>query len=1134
MSETKEPEKPTQEEETSKSEDSNVLSTLDHIRLKVSTVQSDAFAALGGAIARDPLPFIAVPWLLMIAFAWGIYNVHIEVNPVKLWVQEGSRLEGEDDFYTSIFGDLTRSIGIQTVPKDHLDAQYQDGNMMTTAHMAENYDIDGAILDMRPSRNPFLEILGGCAGLNQSTCDDTTKPLCGWDLETGVCMYQDQMGIMPSNQQKSAYTFNYLGVDWGWRELCVEVKAPVDPKNGVQTSRLSAARAPCSKLQTPMDCFAEHPRSQQTGVLALLGWARNHPVSYTDQAAYNATLTAPCAVWQGTYNSKGYTIGGPRYGTDGLINHVSSYKMLYPVNTADDFADHYNNYIMKHETSAQFYRQFGFPETITEEQAFDIIEGWESGFDQLMPTVNNKMHLSEISWLSQWHVLDIVKDASVKNQTYVIIGLVLLLVVVWGFLFRLDFVSSRLLLGLYGVMTVAMAIIGTLGFTALCEVDFNILTLQVLPYVGMGLGIDDMFVLLHYFDEDTSVSVTHRMKQCFAHAGPSVCATTTINAFVFFLGASIPVKAVIDFAIQSGVNVVFNFVMVLFAFGGMLAIDARRVRNGRYDVVPCMVREHAGEPKKTHLSKVATELLMKPVVTKFSGQAIGLAITLGVFGVGVYGAHKITLGLPLREFIENDSQHKTYLDIRHDYYTTQINYIVGRGGDWHTRENQIKLNTVINKDLANKVNAFGINGTLDYAEPTFLIQGAAWTQVFRAYALQYPGAQDPNNSCECYPAYLSNPTVPPFPWYSPLFFRNFPVDCTINPDMYYDLLALLLGEKTCLENGTVPAINFKDPKYFPTCPNGVGSPPHNIQPITCQQVESSVATFGDIFKALGTSAFAKVSYGYGAIASYGDQVQLTMEAQNTNPRIRGWNLPVANSPIEQADVENTLKAMAETRDLLDKTGLPIFAWGQSYLYAEQYRFTRENLRTMLIIAVCGSFILTAVLMASASLALIQTIVIGMSVTTIVGCVRMLDLELNGVSMLSLAFGVGINVELCVHICRAFLVTRPTDPLMRRGDQQRERIMYALSEMSIPVFDGAFTSFMAVIVLSFNETPFFKKYFFYLYSVMIAVSLFYAFVPLPILLCLFGPSPLPAAATHDLPSTEPTHEEDEALEKKEVN
>ena len=36
------------------------------------------------------------------------------------------------------------------------------------------------------------------------------------------------------------------------------------------------------------------------------------------------------------------------------------------------------------------------------------------------------------------------------------------------------------------------------GISALCGIEFNGLTLQVLPYVTMGLGIDDMFVLLHY------------------------------------------------------------------------------------------------------------------------------------------------------------------------------------------------------------------------------------------------------------------------------------------------------------------------------------------------------------------------------------------------------------------------------------------------------------------------------------------------------------------------------------------------------------------------------------------------------------------------------------------------------------
>eukprot|EP01059_Diplonema_ambulator_P001096 TRINITY_DN1085_c0_g1_i1.p1 TRINITY_DN1085_c0_g1~~TRINITY_DN1085_c0_g1_i1.p1 ORF type:complete len:1168 (+),score=412.75 TRINITY_DN1085_c0_g1_i1:73-3504(+) len=1083
----------------------------DETRLAVARTQADGFAKLGGLIARDPMPFVIVPWLAMFAFTWGLYNANIVVDPVDLWVQKGSRLEGEKDFYTTQFGDLTRVLGIQTRPKQNIDPQYADGNMMTSKHMAENYEIDGSILDMRPSKNPFWEMIGGCTGLSQTACSLTTNALCGWDSDTSSCIYQDKMGIMPSNQQKKAYTFNYLGVDWGWRELCVEVKAPTDPNNGVQTSMLYNVRAPCSKLMTPMDCFTEHPRSQQYGVLDLLNWNTNHPVSYTSQELYNKTLASPCAVWQGTYNSKGYTIGGATVDDNGYYSAVGSYKFLYPLNTNDDFADKYNNYIMKHPKSSIFYRQLGFPESITEEQAQDIIDGWESGVSDHLRTVNNQMYLSELTWITEWNVLDIIKSASVQNQVYVIIGLVLLLVIVWMFLFRVDFVSSRLLLGLYGVLAIAMAIAGTLGFAALADVDFNILTLQVLPYVGMGLGVDDMFVLLHYFEENCHVSVTHRMRMCYAHAGPSITATSAINAFVFFLGSAIPVKAVMDFAIQSGMNVIFNYFMVLFAFGGMLAVDARRVRNGGYDVVPCIVRDYPGQPKATHITKVATEIAMKPIVTTGRGQAIGLLMAFGVFGVGIYGAVDITLGLSVEEFIRDSSEpFHTYMQVRKNYYQTEINYVVGKNGQWNLRDNQIKLNRLVNQQLSDKVNAFGINGSLSYSEATFLPQGAAWSQVFRSYALQYPGAQDPNNSCECYP-----PT--PY-WYSPYYFRHFPIECTIKEDMYYDLLALFMGKKTCLEDGTVGAVNFKDSKYYPTCP---GTAPHTIASITCQEVESSAgdSKYGDVFLPQGST---KLTYGYGIMSSYNDQVNF-MTDENGEMTIEAWAIPVANRPIIETDVEQTLDMMKETRSLLDNSSLPLFAFGQSYLFAEQYRFVKENLRTLLTVAVCGSMVLTAFLMASATLAIIQTIVIGMSVTTLVGSVRMLGLDLNGVSMLSLTYGVGLNVELCVHICRAFLVARPTNPLARRSAQNAERIMFALSEMAIPVMDGAFTSFMSVIVLSFNKTPFFRKYFFYLYSIMILVSLFFAFVPLPILLCIFGPSPLPPNATHDVPEQDRSHE-----------
>ncbi|KAJ9446486.1 hypothetical protein DIPPA_00944 [Diplonema papillatum] len=306
----------------------------DRIRNWWATTQARWFSKVGATIATNPLPFIAIPVLLFIAFGFGITNAKLTTDAMELWVQKGSRLEDELDFYEDYFYGLGGYVAVQATPKQEGD------NMMDRKYLDEMYAIDAELLDMRKHRNPRWEIIGNCATTTDAAlCNDLARPFCGWDEDTNTCIFMDGFGLFPSYLQKQAITIDYLGVKWGYRELCEEVRVPT-PTATNQSSVLEAARTPCSKQFTPQDCFAEHPYTQQAKTLNLLRWPENHPYSVDDAATLGKAFAEPCKMWQESFNSKGYVLGNPEYTEAGdEVTKISAYKWLYPLYEEKGFAD---------------------------------------------------------------------------------------------------------------------------------------------------------------------------------------------------------------------------------------------------------------------------------------------------------------------------------------------------------------------------------------------------------------------------------------------------------------------------------------------------------------------------------------------------------------------------------------------------------------------------------------------------------------------------------------------------------------------------------------------------------------------------------------------------------------------------
>lgn len=138
-------------------------------------------------------------------------------------------------------------------------------------------------------------------------------------------------------------------------------------------------------------------------------------------------------------------------------------------------------------------------------------------------------------------------------------------------------------------MLVCATVAAGLGFCALLGIPFNAATTQIVPFLALGLGVHDMFLLTHTYAE-LSVNEVRSGEQTgvvLKRTGLSVLLTGLSNFSAFFAAAMIPVPALRVFSLQAAILILFNLAAMLLVFPAMVSLDLRRRRSGRSDILCC-------------------------------------------------------------------------------------------------------------------------------------------------------------------------------------------------------------------------------------------------------------------------------------------------------------------------------------------------------------------------------------------------------------------------------------------------------------------------------------------------------------------------------------------------------------------
>ena len=137
------------------------------------------------------------------------------------------------------------------------------------------------------------------------------------------------------------------------------------------------------------------------------------------------------------------------------------------------------------------------------------------------------------------------------------------------------------------------------GMVSVFDIPLNQLCFTI-PFVVLGVGVDDLLVVTTFFDESHELPLKERMGLTLADCGSAVAVTSITCGVAFLSSYLLSMPAVSTPCLVACLAFGWNLVLSCIMFPGLLAIDHRRMESGLWSLLPIVSCRPANKRRKGH------------------------------------------------------------------------------------------------------------------------------------------------------------------------------------------------------------------------------------------------------------------------------------------------------------------------------------------------------------------------------------------------------------------------------------------------------------------------------------------------------------------------------------------------------
>ncbi|KAI1157985.1 patched family-domain-containing protein [Nemania serpens] len=611
------------------------------------------------------------------------------------------------------------------------------------------------------------------------------------------------------------------------------------------------------------------------------------------------------------------------------------------------------------------------------------------------------------------------------------------------------FVQSKFTLGLVGILIVLMSITSSIGLFSWAGIKVTLIIAEVIPFIVLAVGVDNIFLIVHEFERvnqsHPDAMVEERIAKALGRMGPSILFSAITETVSFALGAFVGMPAVRNFAVYAAGAVFINALLQMTLFISILSLNQIRTEDHRADCFPCIEVKRA----RVHLSSNGNG---GPRPYDVPEESLLQQIIRKHYAPALLGKKvKVVIVTIFFGVFAAGVALLPYVKLGLDQRVAlpDDSYLIDYFNDMYKYLDAGPPVYFVTK---------GLNATDRPHQQKICSRFSTCDQLSLATVLEQERKR-PDVS------YISSPAAS---WIDDFFLW-------LKPE----------NEACCQENGKVCFAER--------------NPPWNITLSGMPEGDEFLHYLEKFLSAPTTDECP-----LGGQAAYSQAVVVDSRSVD----VPASHFRTAHRPLRSQD--DFINAYAAARRIADdvsaSTGAEVFPYSVFYIFFDQYAGIIKLTGTLLGSAVGIVFVVSSILLGSVLTALVVTITVVMTVVDIIGAMAVFDVSLNAVSLVNLIICVGIAVEFCAHIARAFMF--PAGSVMDRAKNRFRgrdaRAWTALVNVGGSVFSGiTVTKLLGVCVLAFTRSKIFEIYYFRVWLALVVFAATHALIFLPVALSLAG-------------------------------